>query len=84
MIDGLGDPQPFCGQGEPLRERPTFGVAVAQPGPGGCRHGARCVKAFIEQISLEGRHIPFQTLDGPPIISRVIIDLTEAETHSGL
>ena len=35
MIDGLGDPEPFFGHGEPLRERTAFGVAEAQPGPGG-------------------------------------------------
>ena len=65
MIDGLGDPEPFFGHGEPLRERTAFGVAEAQPGPGGRRDDAICAKAFMEQIPLEGRHIPLQTLDGP-------------------
>ena len=77
MIDGLGDPEPFFGHGEPLRERTAFGVAVAQPGPGGRRDAAICAKAFIEQLSLERRHIPLQTLDGPWIVSRVVIDLTQ-------
>ena len=77
MIDGLGDPEPVFGHGEPLRERTEFGVAVAQPGPGSYRDAAICAKAFIEQISLERRHIPLQTLDGPRIVSRVVIGPTQ-------
>ena len=84
MIDGLGDPEPFFGQGEPLRERTAFGVAEAQPGPGGRRDNAICAKAFREQITLEGRHIPPQTLDGPCIVSRVVIDPTQDEMRPGL
>ena len=65
MIDGLGDPEPFFGQGEPLRERAPFGMAAAQPGPGGCREAVVCAKALIAQLALEHRHIPLQTRDGP-------------------
>ena len=36
MGDAFGDPESLFGQGEPLRERPAFGVAVAQIDPGGC------------------------------------------------
>src|SRR6266851_2204626 len=72
IIDGLGDPEPFFGHGAPLRERTTFSMAEAQAGPGDDRDAARCAKAFIAQISLEGRHIPLQTLDGPRIVSRVV------------
>ena len=55
MIDGLGDPKPVCGQGEPLCECTTFGVAEAQPSPGVCRDAAFGAKAFREQVSLESR-----------------------------
>ena len=61
MVDGFGDPQPFFGQGEPLRERPAFGVAAAQTGPGGCGNDAIGAKAGRAQLTLEVRHIPFQT-----------------------
>jgi hypothetical protein len=37
IMDGLGDPEPFLGHGEPLREHTAFGVAEAQESPGGCR-----------------------------------------------
>ena len=33
MVDAFGDPESLFGQGEPLLERPTFGVTVAQVGP---------------------------------------------------
>ena len=87
MIAGLGNPEPFFGHGEPLRERTTFGVAEAQPGPRDCRDAAIGAKAFGEQLSLEERHIPPKTLDGPWIVSRVIIRLpqgalcTDLEAH---
>ena len=57
-MDGLGDLEPFCGHGEPLRECTTFGVAEAQPGPGNCCDEAIGAKAFREQLCLESRHIP--------------------------
>ena len=63
---------------------PQFGVAVAQPGPGDRRDAAIGAKAFREQISLEGRHIPLQTLDGPWIVSRIVIGLTQTEMRPGL
>ena len=53
MVDGLGDPEPLFGQGEPLRERPAFGVAVAQIGPGGCGDDAIGAKAVRAQLTLE-------------------------------
>src|SRR5262249_31656835 len=72
------------GHGEPLRERTAFGMAVAQPEPGSYRDNDIGAKAFIEQISLEGRHIPPITLDGPWIVSRVVIGMTQAEMRPGL
>ena len=72
MIDGFDDPQPFCGDGEPLGERPAFGVAAAQQGP---RQGARAISG---QITLERHHTPLQTLDGPCIVARVIIGTPQA------
>ncbi len=84
MIDGLGDPEPVFGHGEPLRERTAFGVAEAQPGPGDYRDAAICAKALIEQLPLESRYIPFKTLDGPRIVSRVVIGPTQDEMHPGL
>src|SRR5262249_11680141 len=84
MIDGLGDPESVCGQGKPLCECTTFGVAEAQPSQGVCRDAAISAKAFSEQLSLESRHIPLQTLDGPWIVSSVVIDLTQGEIGPGL
>ena len=85
MIAGLGNPEPFFGHGEPLRERTTFGVAEAQPGPrDGRDKNAICAKAFIEQIALEGRHIPRKTLDGLRIGSRVVIGPTQDEMRLDL
>src|SRR2546425_12934277 len=84
IVDGLGDPQPFCRHGEPLCERTAFGVAEAQPGPGARCDAAICAKAFIEQLPLEKHHIPLKTLDGPWIVSRVAIGKTQDETRSGL
>src|SRR5262249_11984625 len=71
-------------QGEPLCECTTFGVAEAQPGPGVCRDAAIGAKALREQLSLESRHIPPQTLDGSWIVSSVVIDLTQGEMRPGL
>ena len=71
MVDGLGDSEPFFGQGEPLRERPAFGVAVAQPGPGGCGDDAIVRQSGSERSSpWRRRHIPFQTRDGLCIVAR--------------
>ena len=49
-----------------------------------CRDAAIGAKAFIEQIALERRHIPLKTLDGPRIVSRVVIGPTQAEMRPGL
>ena len=84
MIDGLGDPEPFFGYGEPLRERTAFGVAVAQPGPRHCCDAAIDAKAFIEQIPLEECHILPITLDGLWIISRIGIGHTQDVTRPSL
>jgi len=46
IMDGLGNPKPFFREGEPLCERPAFGMAVAQPGPGAYRDNAIGAKAF--------------------------------------
>ena len=75
-IDGLGDPQPFFGYGEPLGERPKLGVAGAQPAPGACRDDVQGAKAFIEQVSPERHDILLQTLDGPRVVAHIVIDPT--------
>ena len=59
-------------------------MAVAQPGTGGHRDAATSAKAFIEQLPLEERHIPSQTLDGPWIVSRVVIGHTQDVMRPGL
>jgi hypothetical protein len=84
LIDGLGDPEPVFGHGEPLREGSEFSVAEAQPGPGGDRDATIGAKAIIAQRSPEGRYIPPQTLDGPSIVSRLVIGPTQADMRPGL
>src|SRR5688500_14975164 len=59
-------------------------MALAQPGPGARRDAPRCAKAFRKQLSMESCHIPPQILDGPWIVSRVEIGLTQAEMRPGL
>ena len=68
IINGLSDPEPFFGDRQPRCERPQFGVAAAQLGPG---RGRKVIgaKAFSEPLPLERRHIPLQMLDGPSIVS---------------
>ena len=83
-MDRLGDSEPFFSYGEPIGKRPAFGMAVAQPGPRRRGNAANGTKAFREQLSLERRHISPETLDGPSIVSRVIIDPTQDEMRPGL
>ena len=59
-------------------------MTAAQPGPRGRREDAIVAKAFREQISLERHHIPLQTLDGPKIVSHVVIGPTQDEMRQGL
>jgi hypothetical protein len=85
MRDAFGNPQCLFSQGEPLRERPAFGVAVAQVGPGGCGDNAIApAKTGITQLTLEARHIPFQTRDSACIVAAIAIDPTQAEMRLGL
>jgi hypothetical protein len=84
MIGGLSDPEPFLGHREPLCERAEFGMAIAQPGPGGRRDDVERTKAFIAQIPLEGRHILLQTLYGPRIVSPVVIGIPQDQMRPGL
>ena len=84
IMDGLGDLEPVFGHGAPRRERAQLGVAPTQPGSGGRRDAAIGAKACSEQIPLEGCHIPPQTLDGPCIVSRVVIGPTQDEMRPGL
>ena len=76
--------RPSSARASPSGERAAFGVAEAQPGPGGRRDDDIGAKAFSEQIPLEGRDIPLQTLDGPRIVSRVVIGPTQDEMRPGL
>ena len=84
IIDGLGEPEPFFGQGESLRERTELRETIAQPGPGGRCDAAIATKALIEQLPVESRHIPLKTPNCPRIVSHVIIGHTQVDMRPGL